>query len=608
MARLFACLHRAGEPPPGTELEQIFGGGKLIAGTAVIDREKGHITYRLTSLFPGDPGSIAVFEDHGLVLLLAGRFDHRERVAASLGLKAADYDDACLALHAYLRWGDEWTDHVFGTVAAIIMDTARGRLLACRDELGRVPMYYFSKGTTLLLASAPDVLLRHPSVDAERDQMWVSGFFAGMRLPVDRSAFAAIKPLLPGQRLIWTARDGVQLRLGRFRLGRQSFRFRHDAEYGEAFRERLAAAIADRTKGMQRLGIMLSGGMDSCPVACLAADIFRETGQTLSAYYWTLEQFPEANEAQEIMACAAFAGLPSRYFRADKPLPFSDPLDNGPEDFNSPITNAFWRLICGIYRLAAADGCQILLNGGFGDRIYPKDWQLADAIADGELRLAAEEFWYMVGKVGWRGLWRSRQSRNYIKRFLGIRRTPIPRAPAWLTPWAAARLPGPPDRPRVVHPRPDHYQALAGTGVFELQVGHRVDDSRFGVNMLDPFHDWDLIDFMLGIPAYQTCRLGQTKWLAREGMRDRMPEALRTRPRGGVLSSFYVAGFNDAKVRIRTYLSSPDCTWPDYVKPEVLLPALNEATTQEPMMLLAQKALGYELWNRRVNELVRLKA
>lgn len=582
-------------------------GDTVGSGTVVIDGELGRVAYCLTSLFPGDPGSVAVSKPDGLAVLLAGRLDHRGRVAARLNLDPGDHDDASLALQAYLHWGDEWTDHIFGTVATIIVDTARRRLLACRDELGRVPLYFFSRGSTLLLASAPDMLLRHPRVSADRDTVWLSGFFCGLSVPADHSAFAEIKPLLPGQRLIWTAQDGIRLRWGRFRLGQQAYRFRRDEDYGEAFRERLSVAIVDRTRGIQRLGIMLSGGMDSCPVACLAAEHFRETGQALTAYSWSFDTFPQADETREILACADFAGIPSRRFRADDSLPFADPLD-APVDLNTPITNAFWRLFRGIYRLAAEDDCQVLLQGTFGDRLYPKDWQIADAISDGEFKLALKEYRYSFSQQGWRGLSSSRLLRNCLKRITGVRRSPRHRAPAWLTPWAVARLPSLSAEPRVAHPRPDQYQALVGPKVFDSQVGHQVDASRFGVYRLDPFHDWDLIDFMLAIPAYQSCRLGQTKWLAREGMRHRMPEALRTRPRGGVLSTFYQAGFKRSQREIMEFLSRPDCTWSAYVKSEVLLPGLHEVTTHEPMRLLAQKALGYELWNRRVNELVRLKA
>ena len=538
------------------------------------------------------------------LVLLSGRLNHRGRLAARLGLQPEAHDDASLIQAAYQRWDSAWTEHIDGSVAAVVIDTARQRVVASRDEMGREPLYWFRSETSLLLASEPSNLLRHPEVSRAHDQGWLSAWFSlrsGWAEP-ERTPFDAIRLLRPHERLIWEHDRGVRFETGPFRLGRQRLRFPRDEDYAEGFHERLSAAIVDRTRGIEKLGILLSGGMDSCPVGCLAAEHFRHTGQSLTAYSWTLGQFPEADETRELSECANFAGIPTALLPADDLLPFADPLD-WPMDLNSPTANAFWPLFRAVYRRASADGCRVLLQGTFGDRVYPWYWELADALADGHLLLAAREFAALIERVGWRGLRGAPELRNCGKRLLGWRAGARARPPDWLTPAAAARLHRVAEPPPVAHTRPDQYQALLGPWVFERSIGHRVDATDHGIYRLDPFHDVDLIDYMLSIPAYQARRLTQTKFLARNAMRGRMPESLRLRPRGSLLSSFYDAGYRAARGRIREFLARPDCTWPEYVRRDVVLGALEQPAHPDRLKILAVRALTYEVWNRRVEQL-----
>ncbi len=194
------------------------------------------------------------------------------------------------------------------------------------------------------------------------------------------------------------------------------------------------------------------------------------------------------------------------------------------------------------------------------------------------------------------------QVRNALKRLLHIRGLRGPQPPAWLTPRAAAALSfatWPSEAAR--HPRPDQFQALLGSDVFDQQIGFGAEQTRRGVYRCDPYHDWDLIDFMLSIPAYQCDRLGQRKYLAREGMRGHMPEALRTRPRGSLLTSFFDAGFARSRDAMRRFLSRPECTWPEYLRHEFVMQALSEGEAPDINKLLVWMALSYELWRQRLD-------
>jgi asparagine synthase (glutamine-hydrolysing) len=543
----------------------------------------------------------AASQDGRLQVLLDGRLDHRHRLGAELGLNSALYSDPELVLAAYRRWGDSWIEHVDGSVAAVVVDLARRRMVASRDELGLVPLYYHVAPELILLASEPSVLLRHPAVGKALDHRWLSYYFGCFSSAVrERTPFEQVKALLPGQSLCWKP-DQVSFLFARGRLGRSRLRFRTDREYADRFRELLVASIADLTAGYERVGIMLSGGMDSCPVACLTADLFRRTGQRLTAYSWSLDGFPDADETVQIRTCAAHAGIASESFPADDLWSLPEPVA-WPTDLNTPVSNAYLKLFIALYERASADGCRILLQGTFGDQLYPQGWALADALSDGEFALAAGEFSRLRRCHGLGALPYLPEVRRPLKRLLHIRTLKGPRPPKWLSPLAADVLnfgTWPPAAER--HPRPDQFLALLGPDVFDLRVGFGCEQTRRGVYRCDPYHEWDLIDFMLSLPAYQCERLGQTKYLAREAMRGYMPESLRTRPRGSLLNSFFDAGFERSRDPIRRFLTRPECTWMRYLNRDFLIRALSEGipnTDREKVLIWM--ALAYELWLERI--------
>jgi hypothetical protein len=106
---------------------------------------------------------------------------------------------------------------------------------------------------------------------------------------------------------------------------------------------------------------------------------------------------------------------------------------------------------------------------------------------------------------------------------------------------------------------------------------------------------------MLSIPAYQCHRPGQYKYIAREAMRGHMPESLRSRPRGSLLTSFFDAGFEQSLPAIKRFLSRPQCTWTEYVKKEFVDKALTDGQAPELNKILAWQALTYELWMQRLD-------
>jgi asparagine synthase (glutamine-hydrolysing) len=348
---------------------------------------------------------------------------------------------------------------------------------------------------------------------------------------------------------------------------------------------------------------MLSGGMDSCPAGTIAAQYLVNAGRELTAYCWSLPGFPEADETPQIKECANHAGIRVEFLRAEE-LGLIDSTLDYPVDLNTPHAYQHSRLFSALYRAAAADGARVMLRGIFGDSLYPGyRYVLAEALADGKLALAFREASAMLRRGGIARQRLSQASRMLVKRALGLSGGLLP-PPGWLSEASLALLSDALVRGSAEpHPRPDQYAAVLGDDVFTLAGGHGVLEHREGVITVDPYWDWDLIDFMLSIPAYECFREGQTKYLARLAMRGRMPESLRVRPRGSLLGSFFDGSFERGRHVMREVLTDPSCSWRTYVREDFVLGAFSERPRESDYAsskskLVAWWAFYYELWRR----------
>jgi asparagine synthase (glutamine-hydrolysing) len=548
-------------------------------------------------------------EEPGQVVALDGYLENREGLRGALGLPPealGTFSDAALVLEAWKRWGEDGLKRLNGPIVVAISDLRdpRGpRTVLYREPLGRRGLHYLPTSGALLVATEPSALLAAPFVSSELDERWLTQYFALSRPTDNRTPFSAIRKLLPGECLVCTP-DGIRLAREPLELGRRSVRYRNEADYADRFRSLLDQAVErSLIDSGERVGIMLSGGMDSGPAAALVQRRLSAEGRTLTAYSWSLPEYPSADETAEIAACADHIGCGLRLLPGADKWPFRD-LQSWPVNPNSPFANAFRRVKLAVYRAAARDGCGVILNGASGDTLYPHpSHRLADAWRDGLRGFVLREIVRTAGLSGLIGLWHDPGLRGLGKHLLGGRgRTRS--APIWLTArarrlWKESSGPWPPESAN--HPRPDHYQAALDQWAADGLSEEVFFAGRCGIDRRDPFRDADLIDFLLSIPSYVCYRDGHTKWLARESMRGLLPESTRLRPRGGLLTEFFDAGYRRELPAMKRLLMAPTVAWPVYVDHAWLMRALDAPEPSEKEKLLVWYCAAFELWQRALS-------
>jgi asparagine synthase (glutamine-hydrolysing) len=482
-----------------------------------------------------------------------------------------------------------------GVFTAIVADLDRRCIHLFRSPLLGRPLFYFLSREWFITASDAHAVWRHPAVGGELDDSWLACFFEFQTPSNASTPFRSVGELLPGE-LLTVTRGGFEIARDAPGFGTRRVHFRREQDYVERFDELVSRAVARQVKGRMDIGIMLSGGLDSVPAAWWMRRHMEEGGR-LAAYSWSLRNFPAADESALIEESADMIDIPAHMLVGDELWPLSN-LKDWPLCPDSPQQNAFRLLKQSVYRLAASNGCRFIFNGNYGDNLYPGYHHvLADALYGGKPGRFARELKLLAETEGLWGLYRHGAIRQIAKKALGWR-SRTGDSDFALTAFANGLIDRERDWPPEArdHPRPDQYRTLLGTHTARDINGEEFFTDPYEIELVEPYVDWDLVDFMLSVPSYVFWNFDESKVLMRRAMRGRIPQPVLTRPQGGLLHSFFDYGMNKGFDWIKQRLFGAEVDWPRFADRRRIEQALESGTPGERESMLIWQCVTYEMW------------
>jgi asparagine synthase (glutamine-hydrolysing) len=441
--------------------------------------------------------------------------------------------DSELILRAYAAWGTACVDYLQGDFSFGIWDARNKHLFCARDHFGIRPFYYSHFGDAFLFSNTLNCVRLYPEVSGELNDAAIGDFLLfGLNYDNSTTSFRDIQRLPPAHCLTFSAND---LRVKRYWQPPTDGRIRYSKpeEYVENFQVLLQEAVSDRLR-TDRVGILLSGGMDSSSIAAVAKEVLQQSDQKtdIRGYTHVYESLIPHNDGEYASEAGKFLGIPIRRIPMDQTQVFegwNDPELSWPEPVSNPLVTS----IIESYGIISAD-CRVVLSGEGGDDLM--NFQMWPYVKDlgrsGEWgRLLTEVANYAwVRPFPWRGI---------RARFLRLaRRDPYqPVFPNWLAPELANRLnlgarwregwelP----KTWMQHPiNPGGYASLAlpqWTLMFEQEnagVTHYPVETRY------PLLDLRIVNYLLALPTFPWFF---QKALLRVTMEGRLPERVRTRPK-----------------------------------------------------------------------------
>jgi asparagine synthase (glutamine-hydrolysing) len=213
-------------------------------------------------------------EDGAITLIANGEIYNHLSLRARLearGHRFATGSDCEAILHAYEERGLDCVRELNGIFAFALWDDRRERLVAARDEFGVKPLYWWSDGRRVAVASEVRALLEAGLVRAEVDLTALDHYLACRFVPAPRTLFAGINKLPAASTLVVEPGSAPRIRTWREAPGEPYHDDLSDETLGGLLAERFSDAVERQMMSDVPYGAFLSGGVDSAAVVAAMA-------------------------------------------------------------------------------------------------------------------------------------------------------------------------------------------------------------------------------------------------------------------------------------------------------------------------------------------------
>jgi asparagine synthase (glutamine-hydrolysing) len=536
-------------------------------------------------------------------IVLDGRIDNRSEIISKLGGDLADsihLSDAALIMMAFQRWNKDCFLHLVGEFALVIFDQEKNELVCARDHLGDRTLFFSANDERFVVASEPWAVLGAGTSKPQLNENTIAHHFAA-RVPENgETFFSGVYELLPAHVMIVDQSGHTTQQYWQLDPSKK-VRFKTEKEYADRFLELLEESVRCRMRSVTPVAVLMSGGLDSASIACLAA---RMSGaQPLTAISVVFDELAECDERVYINAVQDKWRINSVQIRGDDNWTFRN-WEQWPHNPNHPEGNLYRLNLEQAYQRTSDEGIRVLLSGHVGDALYlaGEEW-LADLILERRFSEAWSGLMVQARLKGLRFLMYSGHLRATIRALLRRfapwilawrRRTPT--SSAWLCPVTKQYL-GKNQRP--LPPELERHSTLLGPYYAYGCSRGSMNASRHRIEMRLPYHDRRLVEFVVGLPAYMLYCNGLYKHILRLAMQDILPEAIRHRRKPTSMGPLYFRGLEREDKVWRSSLYGGDHLWERFVDAAWLLKRLSNPSLYmegRTELRLAWLCISFERW------------
>jgi asparagine synthase (glutamine-hydrolysing) len=567
MSAIFGVYNLNGKPVSSKLLEEMSAilSHRGVDNSGVWSEEGVGLGHRMLKTTPEADNEKLPFErsDKSLVITADARLDNRKELIDFLGpfeKPQSLITNSELILYAYEKWGETCAEHLLGDFAFVIWDLRKRQLFCARDQFGIKPFYYYSSKNLFAFATEIKALLLVPEIPKRLNEVKIANHLGSTFDQKEITFYQDIFRLLPGYGATINREGKKIFSYWSLKLPPE-LNLKSDSEYAEALRERFTEAVQCRLHSAVPIGTMLSGGIDSSSITCVARKLLAEekTNQ-LHTFSAVFDQVKECDERQYINAVLRENSVSPHFIIADSYGPFTD-IDEILKFQDEPLIHSNLYINWLSYKTAKANGIKVILDGYDGDSTVSHGLGFFTELAQERrwAKLASEIISYSKrtnrpwhGAV-WSWIWgfglkpRMDESRvgsrvmNDLQRVKGRLGSNKKTAANHNQPRGVVLNQGFAKRVNVAEipktkrfvprtERDNHLYNLTDNGspsssleVLNCAAG------AFSIELRFPFWDKRLIEFCLSLPAEQKIKKGWTRMVMRRAMNGILPPEIQWR-------------------------------------------------------------------------------
>ena len=183
-------------------------------------------------------------------------------------------NDTRFFVELYEKEGLDFVRHIDGLFSVAIFDRDKDRVVVANDRYGYFPLFYGVGSDRLVFASEAKTVLKGLGESPKLNEAAVPEFFAFSYLLGDKTFFTKVEKLRPAYLMIYEG-ERDEFRFSRY----WDFSLKkYDpavplVSYLKEFNRLMQQAVERRTMDCEKVGVFLSGGLDSRVIAAFASEL-----------------------------------------------------------------------------------------------------------------------------------------------------------------------------------------------------------------------------------------------------------------------------------------------------------------------------------------------
>lgn len=574
-----------------------------------------------------------------LVLTADARIDNRADLIQQLHLDTPEkITDSALILAAYEQWGEACPEYLVGDFAFAIWDATRQHLFCARDHFGVKPFFYYASEQVFAFASEIKALLCLPDIPKELNEVRVADYLTLMLFDPQITFYQQVLRLPPAHKMTvraltvqitpyWSLDPDYELQL------------ESDQAYAEQFQKIFTEAVRCRLRSAFPVGTMLSGGIDSSSITCIAAAHLKQQAQDqtqLPTFSAVFNEITASDEQDYINAVVNQYDIDNHAIQGDQFGPWTD-YQQVIAQQDEPLFASNLHLTRALYHLAQQQSVRILLDGFDGDvtvshgigylktlarsgrwlKLFREMWGFAKSFHHAFWPL----YWSYFYKFGVVPVLKKTKLMKLIRKFKQLRINSAhfkasPKKRPWPMPLNPHYIGRQDIETRYWQLRQERFgyqpsqrhehiaDVTSGLASSTLEIMDRT-AAACQLELRLPFWDKRLVEFCVSLPETQKMQNGWTRMIIRRGMEGILPPLIQWRPGKGNLGiAFDHTLYKYETELIRETLLNPKDELLKFIDREGLQLVFERAATAQELdddAMLIWQAVNLSLWLQHVD-------
>lgn len=282
MSQFFGCIALNAQINISNVATQMTNSMSFFQGDAIGIYQTNEVFICNKFLFnsPESITTISICQNERYVLAASCRIDNREDIAKKVNigepLKVSDHE---YILAVYTFYEQECIKHLIGDFSFVVWDKQKRTLFMAKDHLGIKPLFYTLQNENLFFSTDLNAFLGLTNLNIKYSKSYLASMICGEIIQTEVSpeftCYEHIFRLKPAHGLLFN-KNKIEINEYWKLIPQQNLKLNSKEEYFDEFFRLFEQSVADRLRTNDKIGLELSGGLDSSAIACMIGHISKK--------------------------------------------------------------------------------------------------------------------------------------------------------------------------------------------------------------------------------------------------------------------------------------------------------------------------------------------